>query len=61
MRALPTEALIQAARPNGGLVPFSATARLPERNIVWAFELVCEIGRDGWADTVTPIRWRPSP
>jgi hypothetical protein len=60
-RFLPTEALVQAAAPNGGLVNFSATALLPERNTVWAFNLVREIGRDGWADTATPIRWRPSP
>ena len=60
-RFFPPEELIRAAAPNGGLVNFSATAHAPDRGTVWAFNLVREIGRQGWADTATPIRWRPSP
>lgn len=60
-RFLPAEELVRAAAPNGGLVSFSATAHLPGRNTLWAFNLVREIGLDGWADTAKPIRWRPSP
>ena len=60
-RFFPPEELASAAAPNGGLVSFSATAFVPGRNTVWAFNLVREIGRQGWADTATPIRWRPSP
>jgi hypothetical protein len=59
-RFFPPEALIQAAAPNGGLVSFSATAHVPDRDTVWAFNLVREVGLDGWADTATPIGWRPS-
>jgi hypothetical protein len=60
-RFFPPEELVLAAAPNGGLVNFSATALLPGRNTAWVFNLVREIGLDGWADTATPIRWRPSP
>ena len=60
-RFLPPEELVRSAAPNGGLVHFLATAHQPGRNTVWAFNLVREIDLDGWADTVTPIRWRPSP
>ena len=60
-RFFPPEELIRAAAPNGGLVNFSATAHVPDRDTVWAFNLVREVGLDGWADTATPIRWRPSP
>ena len=60
-RFFPPEALIRAAAPNGGLVNFSATAHVPDRDAVWAFNLVREVGLDGWTDTATPIRWRPSP
>jgi protocatechuate 3,4-dioxygenase beta subunit len=60
-RFFPPDVLVRAAAPNGGLVPFSATAHLPDRNTVWVFDLVREISLDGWADTATPIRWRPSP
>ena len=60
-RFLPPEELVRVAAPNGGLVNFSATAHQPGRNTVWAFNLVREIGLEGWADTATPIRWRPSP
>ena len=60
-RFFPPEELIRAAAPNGGLVNFSATAHVPDRVTVWAFNLVREVGLDGWADTATPIRWRPSP
>ena len=60
-RFFPPEELMQAAAPNGGLVHFLATAHVPDRDTVWAFNLVREVGLDGWADTATPIRWRPSP
>ena len=60
-RFFPPEELVAAAAPNGGLVNFSATAQLPGQPTVWAFSLVREIGLEGWADTATPIRWRPSP
>jgi len=60
-RFFPPEELVRATAPHGGLVNFSATARMPDRDTVWAFNLVREVGLEGWADTATPIRWRPSP
>ena len=60
-RFFPSEELVRAAAPSGGLVHFLATAHLPQHDKLWAFNLVREIGRDGWADTATPVRWRPNP
>ena len=60
-RFVPPQDLIPIATRNGGLVGFTARAGMLERNEAWSFSFVREIGRDGWADTATPIRWRPSP
>jgi hypothetical protein len=55
----PPQALIPIAAGNGGLVSFMARAGIPEQDDDWSFNFVREIGREGWADSFTPIRWRP--
>ena len=60
-RQAPNEELRQLAILNRGPLSFTATARVPERNLEWSFNFVREMGRESWADTITPIRWRPVP
>ena len=59
-RFSPPQELIPIAARNGGLVSFTARAGMLERNEAWSFSFVREIGREGWADTFTPVRWGPA-
>ena len=58
-RFTPPQELMPIAARNGGLVSFMARAGVPEQDDDWSFNFVLEIGREGWADSFTPIRWRP--
>ena len=60
-RQAPNDQLRQLAIRNRGPLSFTATARVPERNLEWSFNFVRNVGRESWADTMTPIRWRPVP
>ena len=53
------ERLRQLSRRNGGPLSFMASARVPERNLVWSFNFVREVGQGRWGDSTTPVRWRP--
>jgi hypothetical protein len=55
----PPHGLVPIAARNGGLVSFMARAGVPEQGDGWSFSFVREIGRDGWTETVTPVRWGP--
>lgn len=60
-RQAPNDQLRQLAIRNRGPLRFTATGRVPERNLEWSFTFVREFGRESWADTMTPVRWRPVP
>ena len=58
-RFAPPQELVQIAARNGGLVVFDARAVVPEQDDAWVFSFARTLGRDGWTDPFTPIRWRP--
>ena len=53
----PTEELRQLRIRNRGPLSFMAVARVG--NVMWSFPFVRDMDRDGWSDSVTPVRWRP--